>query len=767
MDRNVTDHKIDTIIDSFELYVEDNSDDNFQPVVTARKRKSRENTPQSGLQKRLKGKGKATDSEVTTTSSTGISTTDKTIMFNKITLDDYDLEYSSDDFDAPVVKRPFLSESTKSAFRITKSTSAAVESSTTAFNSAATSIKSSFCPVPVDKASDIKEGPKKISKRVMTIKTTVKNIWKPVYLQPLYDLVHTTNLLVTHTFAFTKYIYLQELAANENFALNNFVTKDFFVEVFLSLVLSKGRNSSRLKDTTKNYRRLISRYKGACFENAGYTPQNLPYAQQIALYECTKIQTAYYNNIKAHFGNRLRGLINKLFKKKEKAESLRGEMQANKSSSKAIKEAIRKKIYGPCNKVKLAIAKKEMPEVGLLDDQSRTQLNGFLSSYPEDYTFQKNSIYYDIMASPKNHFKAFFRLAELSEAEQTKQFACFPLRTTFIPCYMTLDSKIIHHHVLKSKKNPKTGSKFETWGAVVDLNKKAFKHQGFQKSLRFQGTLETDGVGVSIIKQNPDTSRKSPKLNTGKKVDGNQIEHIEGLGQVDLKSTEGKCALIDPGRRDLMYCMKETSTVEEKRILIFTKNNRSQCSRHFRYLRKRTQPFVVQKAEAILSRSESNSVDLKKFIQYIKTRASVKNTLYEYYENETTKSKETYFPESEFDFRVDQKCNLYYGNLFIARIRGFFPQPENYSTDSSVKSQLYTIYLQTMLQQKHISERLDDSEKSKVLELAKEMCRRPQQSNYKKTISTALEKLQLLPFRKLKFSIWSRCCLSFWRLVRP
>jgi hypothetical protein len=84
-----------------------------------------------------------------------------------------------------------------------------------------------------------------------------------------------------------------------------------------------------------------------------------------------------------------------------------------------------------------------MPEVGLLDDQLRTQLNGFLSSYPEDYTFQENPIYYDVMASPKNHFKAFFRLAELSEAEQTKQFACFPLRTTFIPCCMTLNSKII------------------------------------------------------------------------------------------------------------------------------------------------------------------------------------------------------------------------------------------------------------------------------------------------------------------------------------
>ncbi|KAG1314723.1 hypothetical protein G6F62_013877 [Rhizopus arrhizus] len=186
---------------------------------------------------------------------------------------------------------------------MTKSASAAVESSATAsktsltslkpskpaptvFNSAATSVKSSFCPVTVDKASDIKEGPEKISKRVMTIKTTVKNIWKPAYLQPLYDLVHTTNLLVTHTFAFTKYIYLQELAANENFALNSFVTKDFFVEAFLSLVLSKGGNSTRLKDTTKNYRRLISKYKEAYFEDADYTPPNLPYAQQIALYEC-------------------------------------------------------------------------------------------------------------------------------------------------------------------------------------------------------------------------------------------------------------------------------------------------------------------------------------------------------------------------------------------------------------------------------------------------------------------------------------------------
>ncbi|EIE79428.1 hypothetical protein RO3G_04133 [Rhizopus delemar RA 99-880] len=122
--------------------------------------------------------------------STGTSTTDEPTVFSKITLEDYDLEYSRDSFGAPVVKRPFLDELNKSASRITKSTSAAVGSSTTAsktsltspklskpvptaFKSAATSIKSRLCPVPVDKASGIREGPKKMSKRVMTIKTTL------------------------------------------------------------------------------------------------------------------------------------------------------------------------------------------------------------------------------------------------------------------------------------------------------------------------------------------------------------------------------------------------------------------------------------------------------------------------------------------------------------------------------------------------------------------------------------------------------------------
>lgn len=113
------------------------------------------------------------------------------------------------------------------------------------------------------------------------------------------------------------------------------------------------------------YRRFVVTYKEVCCEDAGYTPTQFPYAQQIALCECTKIQAAYHNNIKAHFGNRLRAYLNKLFKTKEKAKTLRKEMHEKGSSKKEIKEAIRSQVYAPCNQIKLVISKKRCPRLVL------------------------------------------------------------------------------------------------------------------------------------------------------------------------------------------------------------------------------------------------------------------------------------------------------------------------------------------------------------------------------------------------------------------
>jgi hypothetical protein len=56
-----------------------------------------------------------------------------------------------------------------------------------------------------------------------------------------------------------------------------------------------------------------------------------------------------------------------------------------------------------------------------------------------------------------------------------------------------------------------------------------------------------------------------------------------------------------------------------------------------------------------------------------------------------------------------------------------------------------------MMKQKHISQRLDDTDKAELIKLAAEMFK-SNQNNLKQRASELLEKLQVLPFRKLKFS---------------
>ncbi|KAI7902720.1 uncharacterized protein BX663DRAFT_536548 [Cokeromyces recurvatus] len=642
--------------------IQENSDDDFQPTVVIRKRKSRESTQNDESQrKKAKGKERARDAilpdvqyNVGSSSNIDPSTTNEVFDTSVVTLDDYNLD-SDDDFCETIVRQTTSGESSKFAPRkeskgsststLAIYTAVVAKSAASTVTSAAASIKATTTGTtktsPVSEASSVAATEINIEvadKRVIAVKTTVKNIWKPAYIEPLQDLVNITNTIVTHTFAFIKYIFVSELMKNIEFDLKSYVNKSFFfffffffffVEVFLSLTLRRvydGTKSrkTRLKETTKLYRQLIAKHKGLYCENAGYIPPKL---------ECPA----------------------NCFK--EKSNALQERMTTEEYSTKSIQAAVRKEVFTPCTQVKLTVAKKkEMPNSDILNEKSISEIETLFFMYPTDYRFHKDSIFYD----------------------KLKEFICFPIRTMFIPQYMTVDSKI------------------------------AFKEQRLNKSLHFEGTLEIDGIGVSILKQNTATTRKkkltedSPE--TLKKEDGrrsdNDAQYIKTLTQAELASMNGRCVLIDLGRRDILYCMKETSVVKHEEVLVFTKNDRSKRSRHFRTLRKSIKPSMVESAEALLSKTPSSTVDVVKFVDYIKTRSSVENVLNRYYGNETKSSKDLYFPSSLFGFHVGEKSNLYFGHLLVLNIRGIVSSP-----DTRTQSQL-----------------------------------------------KLLEKLQVLPFRKLKFS---------------
>jgi hypothetical protein len=173
-------------------------------------------------------------------------------------------------------------------------------------------------------------------------------------------------------------------------------------------------------------------------------------------------------------------------------------------------------------------------------------------------------------------------------------------------------------------------------GGVFDVTSKAMKPQGERKSMKFRGTIYTDGVGVSVLKQNHNTKKKGGSSGgKSKPIKADEFQYVEKLGK-DFLAGVGKCVLIDPGRRDLLYCMHEKSTVENKMIYRYTSNQKAieTKSRKFRKLRNNLKRDKVITAEISLSHFKSSTVNKEKFAEHLQGRAKVTLAMKAYYLNE-------------------------------------------------------------------------------------------------------------------------------------
>ncbi|PHZ07488.1 uncharacterized protein RHIMIDRAFT_295868 [Rhizopus microsporus ATCC 52813] len=344
--------------------------------------------------------------------------------------------------------------------------------------------------------------------------------------------------------------------------------------------------------------------------------------------------------------------LNGICKKKEESNCLRKKMTEERYADYIIQETIKRTLILPCMKVKLAVAKKQIPNDEILNADAKDQIKEFFSMYSTEYNFQKASIYYDY----------------------------------------------------KNKKE----RKLTIWSKVINLEKKGMKNQGIGKTLQFEGTIETDEICASIIKQNFDTSRKRPGTDNSRSQkpkkttigDNNNVKHIKILTRTEPLSTNGRCVLIDPNHRDLLYCMKETSSAENKQILRFTSICRSKHSRRFRILRKKAKPEEVRLAEEMLSKTRSSAMNANIFLEHSKASSAFEDVLSNYDSHETKGPKGIYYPDLRNDFEF-KKCNLYWGNLFGARFPAIFSKSIAIQ-DNNTKLQTYAINIQIMLDQRHI-----------------------------------------------------------------
>ncbi|KAG2206823.1 hypothetical protein INT47_007579 [Mucor saturninus] len=81
----------------------------------------------------------------------------------------------------------------------------------------------------------------------------------------------------------------------------------------------------------------------------------------------------------------------------------------------------------------------------------------------------------------------------------------------------------------------------------------------------FKGTIQTDGVGVTAIKKRMDhESRYTTRFAV-------VVERTQYISQEISQETVVRCVTINPGRRDLLFCVHENSTANNPNKFRFTK----------------------------------------------------------------------------------------------------------------------------------------------------------------------------------------------------
>ncbi|KAJ2495936.1 hypothetical protein GGH96_006158 [Coemansia sp. RSA 1972] len=115
--------------------------------------------------------------------------------------------------------------------------------------------------------------------------------------------------------------------------------------------------------------------------------------------------------------------------------------------------------------------------------------------------------------------------------------------------------------------------------------------------------------------------------------------YISELSKEQLQSTAGRCVLVDPGRRDLLFMLHEKSTIEKKDIYRYTRcqQRRETCVAKYRKIRERAKTADKEDIAALERKLEAGSFikpDLKLFEEYLTARAEVAVKLTRHY-NET------------------------------------------------------------------------------------------------------------------------------------
>ncbi|KAG1144790.1 hypothetical protein G6F37_006611 [Rhizopus arrhizus] len=190
--------------------------------------------------------------------------------------------------------------------------------------------------------------------RILSVKSSIDGTgWNEQYRKRLEKFVNITHTTTTHPYSLSKFIFLCALQYDSNFDIGSYINKEFFSEVWLSLVHYR---CGRVGEATARRRIFISQYIQRYLDNTTYESPGLKYAQQSFSIEGLKIYTAYTNNIGTYFDNHFRRAINTLLQIRQRKIDLIRQRQEEGVDNEAISKEIHEQITLPAIQFKEILA---------------------------------------------------------------------------------------------------------------------------------------------------------------------------------------------------------------------------------------------------------------------------------------------------------------------------------------------------------------------------------------------------------------------------
>ncbi|KAJ2657834.1 hypothetical protein IW148_004991 [Coemansia sp. RSA 1199] len=309
----------------------------------------------------------------------------------------------------------------------------------------------------------------------------------------------------------------------------------------------------------------------------------------------------YKNNIQMHMGSSWRRAINVLLDCKRRKSEWAAQRKAEGASAQVINRECEAGIWAPARRLKEMLCTRHSVGRTPFERVIINKLQPVLDSYDNNYEFAKNSIYYDAKANPSKHLKAFIWLEMIFAEWGISCTQALPLRSSWVYAHVPLNTTMLVRCVFGEPYDRISGGKKKIqphinkyWRRAVDLEQDMFCSHG---QYEFMGYTMTDGVSISAVRELVDEEpggkkvckhkrgrpRKQPQQeqNTEPKQQAD-CAYIHDLPQDMLQSTAGRCVLVDPGQRDMLYMMHEKSTIEDK-VYRYTRNQQRVETRRRKY----------------------------------------------------------------------------------------------------------------------------------------------------------------------------------------